>query len=60
MISKYFFTVFAVAVLAASAAVTASAQVGELRGHVFISRKVFKRARDIQGALAMLHDSDLI
>ena len=38
MISKYFFTVFAVAVLAASAAVTASAQVGELRGHVFMQQ----------------------
>ena len=38
MISKYFFAVFAVAVLAASAAVTASGQVGELRGHVFMQQ----------------------
>ncbi len=38
MISRYFFTVFAVAVLVASVAVTTSAQVGELRGHVFMQQ----------------------
>jgi tetratricopeptide (TPR) repeat protein len=38
MISKYLFAVFAVAVLVASAAVTTPAQVGELRGHVFMQQ----------------------
>jgi hypothetical protein len=38
MISKYFFAVFAVAVLVASATVTTSAQVAELRGHVYMQQ----------------------
>jgi tetratricopeptide (TPR) repeat protein len=38
MISKYFFSVIAVTVLVASAAVTTSAQVAELRGHVFMQQ----------------------
>ena len=36
--SKYFFAVIAVTVLVASAAVTTSAQVAELRGHVFMQQ----------------------
>jgi len=38
MISKYFFSVIAVTVLVASAAITTSAQVAELRGHVFMQQ----------------------
>jgi tetratricopeptide (TPR) repeat protein len=38
MISKYFFAVIAVTVLVASAAVTTSAQVAELRGHVYMQQ----------------------
>ena len=38
MISKYFFAAFALAVLMASAALTTSAQVGELRGHVLMQQ----------------------
>jgi tetratricopeptide (TPR) repeat protein len=38
MISKYFFAALALAVLVVSAAVTTSAQVGELRGHVFMQQ----------------------
>jgi tetratricopeptide (TPR) repeat protein len=38
MISKYIFAVIAVTVLVASAAVTTSAQVAELRGHVFMQQ----------------------
>jgi tetratricopeptide (TPR) repeat protein len=38
MISKYFLAAFAVTVLVASAAVTTSAQVAELRGHVFMQQ----------------------
>jgi len=38
MISRYFFAVFAVAVLVASVTVTTPAQVAELRGHVFMQQ----------------------
>ena len=38
MISKYFFAVVAVTVLVASAAFTTSAQVAELRGHVYMQQ----------------------
>src|SRR5262245_27020821 len=38
MIHRYFFPAFAVGVLVAFAAVTTSAQVGELRGHVFMQQ----------------------
>ena len=38
MISKYFLAVISVTVLVASAAVTTSAQVAELRGHVFMQQ----------------------
>jgi len=38
MIPKYFFAALALAVLVASVAVTTSAQVGELRGHVFMQQ----------------------
>src|ERR1051325_4136687 len=38
MISKYFLAAFAVTVLVAAAAVTTSAQVAELRGHVFMQQ----------------------
>src|ERR1041385_2837044 len=38
MISKYIYPALAVAVLIASAALTTSAQVGELRGHVFMQQ----------------------
>jgi tetratricopeptide (TPR) repeat protein len=38
MISRYFFAVFAVAVLVASVTVTTSAQVAELRGHVYMQQ----------------------
>src|SRR6185369_8974049 len=38
MISKYFYGALAVAVLIASASLTTFAQVGELRGHVFMQQ----------------------
>ena len=38
MISKYFYGALAVAVLIASASLTTSAQVGELRGHVWMQQ----------------------
>ena len=38
MISKYFFGALAVAILITSASLTASAQVGELRGHVWMQQ----------------------
>src|ERR1041384_7820478 len=38
MISKYFLAAFAVTVLVAAAAVTTSAQVAELRGHVYMQQ----------------------
>src|SRR6478735_9859700 len=38
MISKHFYGALAVAVLIASASLTASAQVGELRGHVWMQQ----------------------
>jgi len=38
MISKYFYGALAVAVLIASASLTTFAQVGELRGHVWMQQ----------------------
>src|SRR5215204_3410819 len=38
MISKYFYGALAVAILVASLSMTAFAQVGELRGHIFIQQ----------------------
>src|SRR4026209_855395 len=38
MIGKHFFGALAVAILVASASLTAVAQVGELRGHVFMQQ----------------------